>query len=62
VADAVWEEQRRRADLDERLGRAAEDAELDEPFRYHQRRRAVDAMPLRSGTAGAASLARRTVS
>src|ERR671916_337166 len=31
---------------------AAEDAELDEPFRDHQRRRAVDVVPLRSGTAG----------
>ena len=64
VADAVREEQRRRAALDQRLGRAAQDAELDEPFRDHQRRRAVDVVPLRPGrqAAIAVSPARRTVS
>jgi hypothetical protein len=48
----LWEEQRRRAALDERFGRSPENAELDEPFRDHQRCRAVNVVPFRSGTAG----------
>ncbi len=52
VADAVREEQRRRAALDERLGRAVQDAELDEALGHHQRGGAVDVVPRGSRPAG----------
>ena len=52
MADAVREEERHGAALDERLAAAAQHAELDEAVRDDERCRAVDVAPLDSRPAG----------